>query len=325
MSANALGRLSRVGLRQIFETEAASFTPWLAQDANLSLLGEAIGISLELEAQEKDVGPFRADLLCKDTATDYWVLIENQIERTDHTHLGQLITYAAGLQAVTVVWIAERFTDEHRAALDWLNEKTDEGINFFGLEIELWRIADSPIAPKFNIVSQPNDWTRTVQDAARATGEMSEHRQMQLRFWHAFREYMESSQSSVRCQTPGPRHWMDHAIGRSGVYLSSVVSPELRVGLVLNSDYSKHHFAELEAKKEQIESLLGCHLIWHNPPGRKMLTLYVKRDADFMDQSDWPQQHLWLKENLEKFKRVFSPYVRELGSNSATRAAVATD
>ena len=108
------------------------------------------------------------------------MLIENQLERTDHTHLGQLITYAAGLQAVTIVWIAQRFTDEHRAALDWLNEHTDEKINAFGLEIELWQIGDSPFAPKFNVVSQPNDWARTVQQAA--SGGKTEHKQLQLKF-----------------------------------------------------------------------------------------------------------------------------------------------
>ena len=154
MGTKTLGRLQKVELREAWTTESGDFTPWLAKEENLSLLGETIGIELELESQEKDVGPFRADILCKDTATDNWVLIENQLERTDHTHLGQLLTYAAGLNAVTIVWIAERFTAEHRAALDWLNEKTDEKINFFGLEIELWQIGDSPIAPKFNIISQ---------------------------------------------------------------------------------------------------------------------------------------------------------------------------
>src|SRR5882672_9937256 len=118
MSTPNLGRLRKVDLREAWSSENSDFTPWLAQEENLKLLGEAIGIELELEWQEKDVGPFRADILCKDTATDDWVLIENQLERTDHCHLGQLITYAAGLNAVTIVWIAERFTQEHRAALD---------------------------------------------------------------------------------------------------------------------------------------------------------------------------------------------------------------
>ena len=135
-----LGKLSQISLREVWKNEAGSFTPWLAEGANLALLSEVLELELELEGQEQEVGPFRADILCKDAGTDRWVLIENQLERTDYTHLGQLLTYAAGLQAVTIVWIAERFTEEHRAALDWLNDITDERFNFFGIEVELWRI-----------------------------------------------------------------------------------------------------------------------------------------------------------------------------------------
>ena len=166
MSNHILGRLTRVDLREIWETEAVDFTPWLAQEDNLVILGETLGISLELEAQEKDVGRFRADILCKNKSNGSWVLIENQLDRTDHSHLGQLLTYASGLEAVTIVWIAYPFTDEHRSTLDWLNKITDEKFRFFGLEVELWRIGDSPAAPKFNVVSKPNDWSRSVAQAA---------------------------------------------------------------------------------------------------------------------------------------------------------------
>jgi hypothetical protein len=166
-----LGRLEKVGLRDVWKTEAQHFTPWLAKEENLALLGDTIGLDLECEAVEKDVGPFRADILCKDTANDSWVLIENQVERTDHTHLGQLLTYAAGLKTVTIVWIAQRFTDEHRAALDWLNEVTGDEINFFGLEVELWRIGESSIAPKFNIVSKANEWTKGKAGTGHVSGD----------------------------------------------------------------------------------------------------------------------------------------------------------
>ena len=132
---NQLGRLQRVSLRDIWQHEASDFTPWLAKEENLALLGETLSLELELEGQEENVGPFKADILCKDTLSGQFVLIENQLERTDHSHLGQLITYAAGLEAVTIVWIADRFTDEHRAALDWLNEISDDSAHFFGLEL----------------------------------------------------------------------------------------------------------------------------------------------------------------------------------------------
>jgi len=182
MNAKNLGRLREVELREAWTSESSDFTPWLAQPDNLKLLGDTIGLNLELVSTEKEVGKFRADILCKDAATDHWVLIENQLEETDHTHLGQLLTYAAGLDAVTIVWVAKEFTDAHRAAMQWLNDKTEEGINFFALEVELWQIGDSPFAPKFNIVSQPNEYTRSVADSARDP----EIIQRRWDYWSAF-------------------------------------------------------------------------------------------------------------------------------------------
>ena len=132
-----IGRLTKLELRDFWKSEADDFTPWLAGDENIKLLGETIGLELEVQEQEKNVGPFRADILCLDISNDNYVLIENQLEKTDHTHLGQLMTYASGLDAVSIIWIAQRFTEEHRAALDWLNSITDDKFNFFGVEVEL--------------------------------------------------------------------------------------------------------------------------------------------------------------------------------------------
>jgi hypothetical protein len=322
MANKNLGRLQEVDLREAWSSESSDFTPWLAQEENLRLLGETIGIELELESQEKEVGPFRADILCKDTASNDWVLIENQLQRTDHIHLGQLLTYAAGLNAVTIVWIAERFTEEHRAALDWLNERTDDNIHLFGLEIELWRIGDSPIAPKFNIISQPNDWSRTVQQAAAGSAEVSEHKQLQLRFWTAFREYMERNRSFVKCQKPLPQHWTNHAIGRSGVHLTSIVSiwnsetnsrdPEIRTELYIDGPNAKKEFAALELQKDSIEAALGFPLTWWNPENKAMCRLYTRKNADFLDQQLWPQQFEWLRQHVERMHKVFAPIVKNL-------------
>ena len=130
-----LKKIEKVEIRNIWENEGTEFTPWLAKEENIELLGSAIGIDLVVEAQEKVVGPFRADILCKDEANGNWVLIENQLEKTDHKHLGQLLTYATGLNAVTIIWVAAKFNEEHRAALDWLNKITGEDCNFFGVQI----------------------------------------------------------------------------------------------------------------------------------------------------------------------------------------------
>lgn len=136
-----LGKIKKIDLRTIWASESSDFTPWLAKEENIALLSDAIGMDLEVESQEKNVGPFRADILARDVATNHYVLIENQLEQTNHNHLGQIMTYAAGLDAFSIIWIAKSFTEEHRAALDWLNRITDENINFFGIEVRLFKLA----------------------------------------------------------------------------------------------------------------------------------------------------------------------------------------
>jgi hypothetical protein len=312
MENNDLGRLERVSLRQVWASESEHFTPWLGREENLKLLGDTVAIELELETQEKDVGPF---------LDSSWVLIENQLERTDHGHLGQLLTYAAGLEAVTIIWVAERFTEEHRAALDWLNEKTDEGVNFFGLEVELWRIGNSSIAPKFNIVSKPNDWTKQVQNAASKSGELSSHKQTQLKFWTAFKEYMDAN-SNIRCQKPFPQHWLNSSIGRSGFHLSSIASywdsttntkgSEIRVELALDGPNAKEAFLKLEVEKTAIETEIGRPIGWHNPENARSCRIYVQQSADWLNESLWPSQQEWLRRQLELFTKVFQQRVKSL-------------
>jgi len=200
-----------------------------------------------------------------------------------------------------------------------LNERTDEKINFFGLEVELWKIGESPVAPKFNIVSKPNDWTRSVQRAAE--GEITEHKRTQLEFWTAFREYMEEK-SSIRCHKAYPQHWMNHPIGKSGIHLSSIVSmwnsetnnndPEIRVELVLTGKTAKQNYAALEKRQEEIEQAIKLPLKWHNPEGKTMCRIYTRMNANFFDRKLWPQQREWLREKLETFHKVFAPIVRTL-------------
>lgn len=155
-----LGSLELIPLREYWEHEAHQFTPWLAD--NIDQLGEALGLNLEVEGTEVRVGPYRADIFAHATDENTPVLIENQLGATDNHHLGQLMMYAAGHDAATIVWIAGDFIDQHRAALDWLNRVTVKGINFFGVRIELWRIGDSAPAPKFHIVSKPNEWSKRM-------------------------------------------------------------------------------------------------------------------------------------------------------------------
>lgn len=319
MSDQGLGRLERVELRNIWASEATDFTPWLARPANLTVLAEALGIELELEAQEKAVGPFRADLLCKDIATNAWVLVENQLERTDHGHLGQLLTYASGLSAVTIVWIAAAFTEEHRSTLDWLNKITDESFRFFGLEVELWRIGDSPAAPKFNIVSKPNNWSRSVAQAARAIdeAELSDTRRTQLAYWTAFQLALSATGGPISGQRKAqPSSWMNYPIGRSGFSLSAVMlrpRKQVRAELYISNQDAKSYFHLLMQQRELIEDHLGYKLDWEElPEGRDSRIAVYLPSANPEDQSDWPRQHEWLAVRLNDLHRALAPRVKLL-------------
>lgn len=315
-----LGKLEKItDLRSVWADEARNFTPWLAQEENLVELGEAIGVDLELDEQEKNIGPFRADIVCKDTLNDSWVLIENQLERTDHNHLGQLLTYAAGLHAVTIIWIARRFTEEHRAALDWLNEITAEDVNFFGLEIELWRIGSSSVAPKFNMISKPNGWTKSVV-AARNTpsGGISETKQLQFEYWQALAQQLESSGSFLKVQSPRPQHWMDFSVGRSGFAMATLANTRdnrIEVQLIIQQGDIDAFYNLLLEQKEEIEHELSAELAWQPLSHRKrsQMTLTLP-NTDPTNRSDWPRQHAWLQKNLEAFHRAFSPRIKRLNS-----------
>jgi hypothetical protein len=310
-----LGRLEKVKLRDVWIGESTDFTPWLATEENLALLGETIGIDLELEAQEKDVGPFRADILCKNSIDGSWVLIENQLERTDHTHLGQLLTYAAGLDAAVIIWIAEQFTDEHRAALDWINEITSENFLFFGLEIELWRIDGPTIAPKFNVVSKPNEWSSIVR-TNKDSGEISDYKQKQLQFWIGYKNYIEQN-SIIRCPKPAPQAWMNHPIGTTGCYLTSIISSTgknqmIRVDFIMDGLESKEYFKKIFEEKEEIEREIGAPLTWYSKDDVRMCRVYLSSPDDFLKEGEWKRQYEWLKNNLELFYRVFKPRIQRI-------------
>ncbi len=318
MISAPLARLERVDLRDAWQNESGDFTPWLGEEDNLKLLGDTIGLDLELEATEGNVGPFRADLLCKDTVTGHWVLVENQLEQTDHTHLGQLLTYAAGLQAVTVVWLSPTFTEEHRATLDWLNNITNDQFNFFGLEIELWRIGDSPYAPKFNIICKPNDWTKVISRAAENLAEraLTATQQLQLEYWSGLREVLRGRKSNIRPRKPFPQSYYDFAIGRSGFTLSAWMNTKERnisTAIWINSPDAGAYYELLHDQCEAIENEIDEPLKWSQVEGRKARFLQlIRSDTDPLQRDGWPQQHQWHADKLELFYAVFAPRIAAL-------------
>ena len=349
-----MGRLEKVDLRKAWGTEDGDFTPWLAQEENIALLGDAIGIDLEVEAQEMRVGSFRADIVCRDknSTDEHWIVIENQLYRTDHTHLGQLITYAADRKTaaiVTIVWIAERFTDEHRAALDWLNKITNKDIRFFGIEVELWRIGNSLPAPKFNIVSKPDDWTKSASierrrhtprtPSSRKPNDWTksasiERRQsasnytptqiLQIEYWRALQDLMQQRlqqrQGKVRPRKGYPQNFQVFAIGRDRCMLMATVHfKENRIGveLLLEGDESKKHFALLSKDKDEIELELDRTIEWSNKSGQKQCSIgkRVRDDCDLMNRDNWPDYLNWMCEELENLYRVFAPRIKNLDTS----------
>jgi hypothetical protein len=322
MNTYNLGKLMKIELRDVWVSESSDFTPWLAREENLSILGETLGLELELEAQEKAVGPFRADILCKDIGTNAWVLVENQLERTDHSHLGQLLTYASGLEAVTIVWIAARFTEEHRSTLDWLNRITDDTFRFFGVEVELWRIGDSPAAPRFNIVSKPNNWNKLVAQAARAIdeAELTDTKSLQLAYWSALGAVLMARGGPLaKERKPQPQSWMSYSVGRSGFGVNaSMVRPkrQVRAELYMSGASAKPWFYLLRAQQDAIEGEIGYPLEWEElPQGKDTRISIALRDVDPEDQTDWPRQHEWLATRMNDLYRVFVNRVRSLDAD----------
>ncbi|MBK04590.1 MAG: hypothetical protein CL920_21575 [Deltaproteobacteria bacterium] len=308
-----LGRLERVELRDYWEHEGSDFTPWLASEENIALLSETIGLELEVQQEEAAVGPFRADILCRDTASDELVIIENQLEKTDHKHLGQTITYASGLDAVNIVWIAARFTEEHRAALDWLNRITHEEFRFFGIEIELWRIGKSVPAPKFNIVAKPNDWSKTIKESTSRRGTLTTGQQAQMDYWAGFGTYLEEQQARFKPPKPYPCNWMAWGIGRSGCSMMAIVNAkEIAVRVEINQRKHPTWFEKLQEEREDIESELQFTLTWEERPNNKFSVLSIKNELDTRDEKNHRKAFAWTLKHMSAIDKAFRPRVKEL-------------
>ena len=323
---NELSRLEPVELREVWPNEATDFTPWLAEEENLSILADTLNMELELEGREVRLGfGGIVDLLCRNPENDLRVMIENQLEETDSDHLGRIMEYMTGLDAVTVVWIAKSFKAEHRAVFDRLNEITEGTFWFFGVEIELWRIGNSSPAPMFNIVSSPNDWSRTVKQTLQhdANRELSETQLWQQQYWAELREHMIQSNCQINPPRPAPKGTMFFPIGRAGFVLKMTIrSSQSRVNILLSmyGPNATAYFNLLADDREEIEAEIGKlredeQLEWAELPEQASSWIALRRsDTDLTDEEDWPDQHAWLAEKLKLFDRVFRDRIRDLNA-----------
>ena len=258
-----LGRLEPVDLRDYWLREDTDFTPWMAEPENLKLLGETLGMNLEFLKAESPVGPFRADIVCQDINSDCKVLIENQIEQTDHGHLGQLLTYAAGLEATRIIWVAKKFKEEHRAALDWLNQITDKKFQFFGLEVELWKIGNSPPAPKFNLVAKPNEWSKTVKTQTQA--DWNERASMFREIWTDLLGYFELHYPKLDRPNTSGFQWIRFPVVNTRCVLSySPKQKKLSLYLLFKEDSATGWFDFIYPGRDQLEANLAQTFEWQS-------------------------------------------------------------
>jgi hypothetical protein len=314
-STKNLGTLTRVPLREAWKHESGEFTPWLAQTDNLNALADALRLSeLVFVATEHWVGDFKLDILCTDG--DDQVIIENRLEETDHKHLGQILAYAAGVGAKKVIWVADSFRPEHASALEFLNENTTDELAFFGVQVELWRIGDSPLAPKFEVVVKPNDWAKSGRVLARAAADASPTKQLQQKFWMALIDKLANAAPQIRPQKPRPQHWLNNSIGRSGFGLNITANTRderLGVELWMPGLQAKQHFANLSSQKQAIETALGFPLDWQELPDAKACRIAAwYPGASIGDESRWDEYLAWLTQRLVKMDQVLRPVVKGL-------------
>lgn len=306
-----IGKLYQVNLREYWKHEALDFTNWLSKEENLNLLSEEIGIDIVLKETEASVGRFNVDILAVENNSDRLIVIENQLEQTDHDHLGKIITYASGFNAEIIIWIVKDIREEHQQAIDWLNEHTDENINFFIVKMELWKIDNSAPAPKFNIISKPNNWAKALKNTSSKTKRESELSMKQLDFWTEFITYLKSNQSTLKTRKANPQHWYDISCGNSKAYLSLTIDSQnksIATGVYIPDN--KELYFYLEAKKAEIELELGFQMEWLPLQNKKASRVYFKQEnIDIFNPIKRVEYYEWLKVNSEKIQKVFFKYI----------------
>lgn len=303
------GRLEPVAkLRDYWPDEAQHFTPWLARNENLALLGDAIGMNLEFVEKERYVGPYRADIIARDE--DVEVIIENQLEVSNHRHLGQLLLYAANLGSGVIVWVARQVTDEHRKVINWLNERTD--VRFYALEIELWRIGDSPVAPKFNVVCEPIELDD--DDELDTSGEPSGTKALQLEYWRAFVDYMTERDSPLPTPKVAGRSWLHIRFGTSNglIALTALRSGRIGCELSLRGAGADVIFNMLASEKRTIEAEVGeGELVWDPNPGKARCSIGLSKTTEGLENREqWAASREWMLNLAEKFHDVFAARVK---------------
>lgn len=310
MSTVKIGKLTEVDVRDLWKHEQYDFSNWLAKEENIKLLDDEIGLTLMDINKEVYIGSYRCDLVAKDETTGQIVIIENQLEATNHDHLGKIITYAAGLDAKTIVWIVKEAREEHKAAIEWLNNNSSEEIGFFLIELHAYKINDSLPAPMFKVVEKPNNFTKTSKQNY-SDKELNQSQNERLMFWEEFNTVIVSKGKPFSVRKPTIDHWYDVAIGTSEAHLAiNLVNKENKIVLELYILDNKNLFDHIYEDKEKIENTLQMSFSWERLDGKKASR--IKHDVlglDFSDHSNYPQLMDECIEKILKMRDVFKKYV----------------
>ncbi len=310
MSHTQLGRLKEVDIRNLWSHEQYDFSEWLSKHENLELLNEVIGITLSEVEKEVYVGSYRCDLVGNDETTGDKVIIENQLEASNHDHLGKIITYASGLDAKVIVWIVKEAREEHRSAIEWLNNNTSERLNFFLIEIHAYQIGDSLCAPKFEIVEKPNGFIKNAKTQS-GTGEYNKSQGEKIEFWTRFNEILVERGKPFNIRKPTADHWYDIAVGTSEAHISlTIVNREGCVGVELYISDNKELYDRLYVQKDEIEEKLGLSPEWQRLDGKKASRiLYRMQGLNFDDHSNYDELMNMMIDKAIVFKKTFKSYL----------------
>lgn len=306
-----LGKLEKVkDLRSVWKHEANDFTKWLAEEENLNTLSEEIGIDIELISTEAKTGSFSTDILASESNTNNKIIIENQLESTDHDHLGKIITYASGHDAKTIIWIVKEVREEHRQAIDWLNEHTDEEINIFLCKIELWKIGNSEIAPKFQIVSSPNNWTKTVKKSG--DNKKTSIDMLKYNYWSQLKETIDDEYTQFNSRKPSNSNFYDISIGSPLAIISLAINVrDSKIKTHLWIDENKELFDYLYGFKDDIESEIGVDLIWDKSENKKSSKILIIKKSNILDETEWDDSIKWQLEMASKFYDAFADRIKQ--------------
>lgn len=301
-----LGKLEQItDLRSIWKHEANDFTPWLAKEENLSVLSDAIGIDLVLEEQESKVGDFSVDLLATEEGTGRKIIIENQLEETNHDHLGKIITYASGKDAEVIIWIVRKARDEHKKAIEWLNQHTDDSSAFFLIEIEVWKIGNSEPAPKFNVVERPNDWAKAMKNVG-----ITNTQSQQMQFWQYFVDSWDNNVEfahAFRKRKAHPQNWYDISMGSSDFHLCMEIhfqKNDINAGLYIPDN--KNIYNKLLENRAEIEKTLNAAVEWRN--AKKASRFLISKSIDINNPTNWDEACNWLMDICIKVKYVTNKF-----------------